>query len=200
MKKLFLDLLIVIAVLGLGVLLSMGFRKFAHNDTDAPKATKLETVEEISDAGDAADNAEFENFVVKKFDFSRSNLSLLEHNVDEGREQANLLIEMDTDNESVYYMLAVECLWRKEISSKGLYWTTESALKKYMGAADDDDAKLFLIFGLGGTPTAPKSIHIVPIKFLQQCFLSPSDLAYYKCESTSGLFDYDVSSQRLILR
>ncbi|MCR5395772.1 MAG: hypothetical protein K6E86_10280 [Bacteroidales bacterium] len=198
-RNILLDLVIALAVAGFAYFLSYCFRSCTQNDADVPKTAKLETVSEISELSEGIDNSAFENWVVKKFDFERPNLSLLEHNAGEGKDAASLLIEMDTDNESISYMIAVECIWRKEISSKGLYWATEATLKRYMNSADEDDAKLFLIFGLGGSPDAPKSVYIVPIRFLQERVLSPSDLANYECESTHGILDYEVPAHKLVL-
>ena len=161
-RNIIVDLMIAIAVTAFAFFLSYCFRSCTTSENNVPKTAKLETVSDINELSgateSAASNTDFENWVVKKFDFDRPNLSLLEHNAGESKESASLLIEMDTDNESISYMIAVECLWRKDLSNKGLYWATEATLKKYMNSADEDDAKLFLIFGFGGSPSSPKSM------------------------------------------
>ena len=199
MKKILIDFLIALAVTGFGILICVGFQSITKPTVDTHQGTQLETVDEISHTSNNGENEIFEEWVVKKFDFERPNLSLLEHNTGEGREACNLLIEMSTDN-AISYNVAVECIWRKEISKKGLYWATESTLKKYMNSADEDDAKIFLVFGLGGSPDSPKSLHIVPIKFVHQRTLSTADLSNFECTSTHGIFEYEVPAHRLVLR
>lgn len=188
MKRIILDFLIATAV----AVFSFCFGYFVWGRPEIEKEEKitLETVEHpAADYLDAQENTDFVNYVINKFDFTRDGFTLLEQNDDAVKTKTDLLVEIE--DEFMVYNLSVECIWLQDLPAKGLYWANEVEMKSMMEIADKEDSKIILIAGIGGTATDPKSLFIVPIKFLQQRNLPPSELANYKCTSTNGLLSYD---------
>ena len=155
---------------------------------------KLEesVVEESVDEKPVEDDKSFENFIIDKFDFSRKEYKLLERNDEEEKSQTNLLIGIS--GIKIYQLsLGIECEWRKEISSKGFFWARESEMQHIIRYAESKNAKIYLILGVGGTPTAPKSLYIVPIKYHADRTISAKYLTEFEVKpfNTNGSFHYD---------
>lgn len=188
MKKVLLDILaaIVVTVAGVGLIKLC----WAATEEETAQRVELETEDNAATSQEEAQkNRDFEEFVLGKMDLVDGGWTLLEHN-DKGRKtKTDYLIEVE--GETMIYHLAIECTWVKSLSSKGLYWVTEPEMKSILKYADEEDAKVFLIAGVGGTPKSPKSMFIVPVRFLQHRNLTPGDLANYELPSTSGILNYD---------
>lgn len=190
MKKVLIDILIGFAVFLVGV----GITKLFWIATDQPISTKaaIATVDIAANTqNESHKNHKFVQYILDKFDTENDGWTVLEHNTDETKTKADLLLEYE--GETMVYNVAVECTWIPVLSSKGLYWATEGEMRNIMTNADNqhDDAKLFLIVGIGGRDDDPDKLYVVPIKFLQQRDLPPAELANYAIDNFGGKLYFD---------
>ena len=75
-------------------------------------------------------------------------------------------------NSSIEYWL--ECKWRKDI--KGKFTFPEAQIERYRKTQHDSKRKVFFIFGIGGEPSNPGSVYIVPLDSVKECSVTREDL------------------------
>lgn len=139
----------------------------------------------------------FEDYIIRKFDFSRKALELVSRDDSHGAKQnADFLIKLTTKKGK--YNFAVECAWRKEMPEGEFDWTKEETLAKMIASAKAQSATLFLVLGCGGKPDSPGNIYIVPLTKSKQATLS--SLTSYKCDNMYGKFFYDGPSKKLMIK
>lgn len=140
---------------------------------------------------------QFEEYIIKKFDFSRNSLKLLSRTEStQAKSRADLLIELTT--QKAKYNIAVECTWRSEASAAAFEWTKEGTLNKMLASAKKDKATLFLLLGEGGKPSHPNDLYIIPITNANQFTIQ--NLTIYRCNNLSGKFFYDGPSKKLTIK
>lgn len=140
---------------------------------------------------------EFEEYIIKKFDFSRKSLKLVSRSEPSGvKSGADLLIELTTKKAN--YNFAVECAWRSEVKESAFEWTKEETLNNILALSKNDKAALFLVLGEGGSPSYPNDLYIIPITSAKQ--FSIQNLAAYRCNDLSGKFFYDGLTKKLTIK
>ena len=182
MKNVLLDVVIGLGVTALALLVGWSMQpkqqSFAVNhviETDETAVSQVNTMQK--------DKA-FENFVVEKFDFTRDGFVLVEQNDQEVKTRTDLLVEIE--GEMMVYTLAIECIWIESLSSKGVYLANDVEMKHIMESAEAEDARLFLIVGVGGTPTSSRSLYVAPIKYHYEHMLTPQQLANFEVKIKAG--------------
>lgn len=141
---------------------------------------------------------DFEEYVIDKFNFSRKSLTLLERNSGTSKKKVDLLISLTTKKAN--HKIAVECMWRQKLPAESFEWTTEKKLQDWLTSAQKDNAKMFLILGVGGNPKSPEGMYVIPIMEASQNVLSQKMLDDAKCYGLQGYFFYSAESNKLELR
>ena len=203
MKKIFVDIVVALAVTALGVFITQAFWK--------ANATEVTNVGgEISNVTNTGAKIEpekcqqFENYLVEQFD--DLDWEILKQGVSDEENWPGLLLQ--GENEVSAFRLIVESVWVSSIPSNGLYWATEKELKNVMNAVEEEDKKdkdikrpnVFLIVGIGGTPEAPAEMCIVPIRKVEEGQLNVKDLEKRKVSGdiAAGQFEYDGNLLKLL--
>ena len=96
--------------------------------------------------------------------------------------------------------VALECKWRKAYRNEGIDWATKEQIDIYNRFQTDNGARVFALIGVGGSPSAPEEVYIVPLRSLKYPFALKEYLERYRAESTSGKFYYDFGKERLVMR
>lgn len=72
----------------------------------------------------------------------------------------DLVYRFTQDAKSTYF--ALECKWRQEEMNDTIHWTNKAQLERYHQFRQKTGLKLFIMLGLGGYPSSPASLYIVP--------------------------------------
>ncbi|MDE6769209.1 MAG: hypothetical protein K2J78_05730, partial [Muribaculaceae bacterium] len=112
----------------------------------------------------------------------------------------DFFVEQPYGKSSIEYWL--ECKWRKEINGK--YSFPPAQFERYKKAQHDSKRKVFIVFGIGGEPSKPASVYIMPIDSISDYSVTSEDLRpyYYSDPSTqlipriSRYFKEDVFSRK----
>lgn len=142
---------------------------------------------------------EFEDFVLELFDLGESRAySLIEWRGDKSNGEIapvsntypDFVIEYKKDN--IKKRFAVECKWRASIPryiSKPLLATEQ--IERYQEYAKEANMNVNIVLGIGGEPSMPEELYIVPIDNFQQVASKPSMLKDYRREVISKWFSIE---------
>ena len=183
-----------ITILGI-VLLTKNSDKIVEPIEVAKKEVQVATTEKQK--GD-----DFEKYIVQKF--SKSYFSIVEWTGDKYVEGMYAKSNMNPDLTLRFKMkdierdFAVECKYRSDYYKNGVEWCSEQQLKNYKTFATSKEIAVFVAIGMGGVPTAPEELFIIPLTELMNNFVDKSFLNQYRKEKIkdSNLF-YDYQTGRL---
>ena len=142
---------------------------------------------------------EFEDFILEMFDLGESKAySLIEWRGDKSNGEISpksntypdFVIEYKKDNFKKRF--AVECKWRASIPrymSKPLLPTEQ--IERYQEYAKENDMNVNIVLGVGGEPSMPEELYIIPIEIFQQVASKPSLLNAYKRDAVSKWFSIE---------
>lgn len=170
-------------------------RQIKQDMADSSEESETELIDKNKKAG-----YDFEKFIVAKFDkkyFSIQNWA--SDKFTEGRyAEANLHpdIQLTLKLDGVGYPLAVECKWRSEPSSKFVQFANPDQLKRYQEFETKTGNPVFIALGIGGKPSAPKSLYIIPVQAFQNPVQHLDNLEKYR-KDLGKLFFYDQENRIL---
>jgi hypothetical protein len=75
---------------------------------------------------------------------------------------------------------AVECKYRSQYSQNGIEWALEYQFENYKSFQEKNQIPVFVAIGVGGKPDDPDELFIIPLKAIQNTFLSEDFLKKYK--------------------
>lgn len=203
MKKIFIDIVVGLAVTALGIFVTQAFW-----EATAPKAQVVGgELTNVTSNGTAKVDPEkclqFENHLVDLF--TALDWSILKQGQDADNNWRGLLVE--GENEVSVFRIIIESIWVESVPADGLYWATEGELKNIMNAVENEDKldkdikrpNVFLLVGLGGKPENPSEVCIVPIRKIEEGRLSLKDLESRKSSGniSKGQFEYDGNLLKL---
>lgn len=140
---------------------------------------------------------QFVDYIVNKFDFSRKSISLVSRNEGTG-DIPDLVIKLNA--KGMDHRFAVECAWRSSMPEDELIWASEDKIGKIENYIRNHNMKTFIVIGIGGSPSAPQKLYIVPFDERPYRNLYTSVLEKYKCQSVSGKFFYDPNTKKLTIK
>ena len=172
------------------------------------KAEKVSLPSELSDTSNSNDNddchkkgLEFEEYVVSRF--SRKYFSLNEWRGDKFSNDVYPESNTYPDLEFTFTLreysctFAVECKWRAEFNSQNkVKWSYKEQLARYRQFAKDKNIPVFIIIGIGGSPSKPSEIFVIPLASIKYVELSKSWLENYRHDPTKNMF-FDVPTKTL---
>lgn len=131
---------------------------------------------------------EFEDFVLELFDLNETKAySLLEWRSDKSTGEVNpvsngypdFVLEYKAGKKKVKF--SVECKWRANMSThkKNIIIDSEQ-LERYKEYAAEKEQKVFIIFGVGGEPSMPEDLYIVPLDSFGDAQIKPSLFMQFK--------------------
>jgi hypothetical protein len=97
------------------------------------------------------------------------------------------------------HKLSLECKWRSRFNQEGrLHWATEEQIAIYNKYAADRNVPVFAVIGVGGSPSLPDEVYIVPLKALKYPDASRDYLRSFR-QTKGGYFFYDFDRKQLSL-
>lgn len=173
-------------------------RQIKQDLADSTEESETELIDKNQKAG-----YDFEKFIVTKFNtkyFSIQNWAS-DKFIDGRYAEANLHpdIQLTLKLNGVGYPLAVECKWRKEPKSDFVQFASPEQLKRYQEFETKTGNPVFLALGIGGKPSAPKSLSIIPIKAFQDPVQPLSKISKFR-KDVDRMFYYDQVNRTLSTR
>ena len=140
---------------------------------------------------------EFEDFVLELFDLSDKKVySLIEWRGDKSLGNISPVSNTYPDfvieySEGTFKKkFSIECKWRYSASRKNLMMQPEQFVR-YQEYAHEKNIDVFIVLGIGGEPSMPEELYIVPIDDGLQAFSKPSILKGYKRQTVNKWFAID---------
>ena len=161
-----------------------------------PAETSVNENEESYEKGVA-----FEEYIVSRF--SKKYFSLKEWRGDKSSNGVYAQSNTYPDMEYTFklhgetYNFAVECKWRAKYNQENkVEWSYEEQLARYRQFAKDKNILVFIVIGIGGTPSDPANVFVVPLASIKNVELSKSWLENYRHDLSKNMF-FDISTQSL---
>lgn len=80
----------------------------------------------------------------------------------------------------------LECKWRRDIN--GRFTFPESQIERYRKIERESKRKVFIVFGIGGEPSQPRSVYIMPLDSVKGCIVTSEEMKpYYHSDPASQL-------------
>lgn len=142
--------------------------------------------------------SEFERFVIDCFHFkTHPSLRLLEWQGDkidingvypEANRNPDMVVSVKVGGYE--YRFAVECKYRSSDSDGVVYWANREKIEIYNRFSDERLMPVFVVIGIGGTPSDPESVYIVPLHYLRYGKVNVAALELFKRKDPKAQFIY----------
>lgn len=106
-------------------------------------------------------------------------------------------LEVELKLKNATHLFAVECKYRSSISD-GFEWTSQEKIDIYNKYAQDRHIPTFVVFGIGGTPSAPAEVIIAPLEKLQKPHVTENYLRSLHHHDLSRTLYYYAKENRLM--
>lgn len=113
----------------------------------------------------------FEEYVVSHFNKKYFTLKewrgdkYYEGNYAESIRYPDMEYEFSLDGKIISF--AVECKWRSKFSNEWITWATEEQADIYRKFEKEKDMPVFVVIGVGGSPSEPEQVYAVPLRVLK---------------------------------
>jgi hypothetical protein len=139
----------------------------------------------------------FEEFILDRFPKDRFNLvewrSEEIHDdgrrtTDDGKKKTWPDLQLELKLQSGKYPFAVECKWRNDFWKGIIEWARDAQISSYQEFQTSKEMPVFIALGVGGTPSDPRDLFIIPLSHLYQSILTQDWLKKYKREARGNFF------------
>src|SRR5690606_5109493 len=86
------------------------------------------------------------------------------------------------------YPLAVECKWRKQPKGDFIQLANDGQIERYKKFSGKEKYPVFIVLGIGGKPSNPDELYVLPIMELDKPFLHKSALGKYRKKVDADFF------------
>lgn len=156
------------------------------------------TVATVADAKQKGND--FENYIVTRF--AQEYFELVEWRSDKYHEgvyaTSSMLPDLEYRFRSKFHQckFAIECKWRAEFIKGRVEWAKSHQLVTYRQYESEGQVPVFVLLGVGGTPSEPENVYIVPLSEIRSNVLSQYQLINYK-RYAKGNFYFDPVNLKL---
>ncbi len=173
-------------------------KSIEKSDTQKKNAEKIQPKSNGHAAATAVTSKEedkgraFEQFIVDKF--PKDSFNLVEWRSDknsngkspESSRWPDLQLELKLQDEK--FPFAVECKWRNDFWKGIIEWARDAQISTYQEFQLSREMPVFIALGVGGTPSDPRDLFIIPLGHLYKTILTEDWLKKYKRESRGNFF------------
>lgn len=194
-----------IIFIALGVLfLGLGAWTLYQGKTTNETQSEVVETEEKTSQNSTEDNRtkglDFEKFIVQKFHpdqfvvKSWTGDKYVAGRFSEDSRNPDLYLEMKGAAPSASF--AVECKWRAGLYRGGIELAKAYQIEHYRAFSKEKNIPVFVVLGLGGQPSNPREVYVIPLEHLQHHFISAKNLDQYK-RAVKGDFEFDAGKKQL---
>lgn len=163
------------------------------------EASEEDSETELIDVNQKA-GLDFEKFIVQKFDkkyFAIRNWAgdkFVEGRYADTTTQPDIQLSLKLGVNT--YPFAVECKWRSEPEGDFIRFANDGQLERYKAFAQQENYPVFIALGIGGKPSSPAKLYILPIQELNKPVLHKAGMGKYRKKVDSDFF-FDQESNIL---
>ena len=144
---------------------------------------------------DVLKGREFEDFVLELFDIENTKtFSLIEWRGDktsgtispQNNHYPDFVI--DYSDKPSAYRFAIECKWRNYKPRKTTDIFSNEQIENYRSFSKSKNIPVFIVFGIGGQPSQPEELYIIPLARISDIIDNKSNLREFRRKQTEPLF------------
>lgn len=185
-------------------------REVAQSEGKNPDTTIVQIRKELEESEEESESElidvnqkaglDFEKFIVQKFDkkyFVIRNWAgdkFVEGRYADTTTQPDIQLSLKLRGDS--YPFAVECKWRSEPKGEFIRFANNGQLDRYKAFAKKENYPVFIVLGIGGKPSSPAELYILPIQELNKPVLHKAGIWKYRKKVDSDFF-FDQELQNL---
>ena len=146
---------------------------------------------------------EFEKWVITKFPQQYYKLldwkgdKMLDGRYPDSSRYPDLEFELQLSEGKLTEKFSVECKWRSSFYHGAVNWASQEKIAIYNQFAADRQQEVFLVLGVGGEPSEPERVYVIPLKSAQASWLKEADIEQYKRKDPAKDFFYHAKSNTL---
>jgi len=106
-------------------------------------------------------------------------------------------LQLELKQKGQVYPLAVECKWRNKPNSDFVRFANDDQLKRYKAFEETGKIPTFIVLGVGGTPSAPEVVYVIPVKRFNKPIQHLENLEPFK-RGSDGNFFFDREKRVLM--
>lgn len=135
---------------------------------------------------------DFEKYVIQKFDRKHFKIrnwagdKFVDGRYADTTTQPDIQLSLNLRGQS--YPLAVECKWRNQSKNDFIRFANDGQLERYKAFAQKENYPVFIALGVGGKPSNPEELYILPILELNKPVLHRAALGKYRKNVDSDFF------------
>lgn len=144
---------------------------------------------------------DFEKFVIQKFDrkyFKIRNWAsdkFVDGRYADTTTQPDIQLSLNLRGQS--YPLAVECKWRNQSKGEFVRFANDGQLERYRKFGDQENHPVFIVLGIGGKPSNPDELYVLPVSELNKPLIHKAALGKYRKKIDADFyFDQDLQELR----
>ncbi len=195
---------IILLIVGLLMLRRGG--RIKEQEVIISPAEQLETKQQATDSylENKAKGDAFEAFVVKSFDTTYFTINewrgdkYVDGKYATSNHFPDLEITFTLEFKKVKDTFAIECKWRKSFYNNAITWAEDYQVKNYKEYAAKLNIPVFVVIGIGGEPSKPHEVYIVPLEKIKTTELTEDFLQPYQREFASNNFYWKWEGKKLI--
>lgn len=92
---------------------------------------------------------------------------------------------------------AVECKWRSKFKNEQIQWATEEQADIYRKFEKEKEMPVFVVIGVGGSPSDPERVYAVPLKALKLSIAKEDYIRDFMREDKEKYFFLDTENMLL---
>lgn len=185
-------------------------REIAQNEGKDGELAIIQIKKELEESEEDSETAlidinqkaglDFEKFVIQKFDKKYFNIrnwagdKFVEGRYADTTTQPDIQLSLKIRGK--LYPLAVECKWRSQPKGDFIWFANEEQLERYKKFGEQENYPVFIILGVGGKPSNPEELYILPVKDLEKPVLHKAGFGKYRKRLEADFF-FDQESGEL---
>jgi hypothetical protein len=176
---------------------SLSYNEIISDIENRLKLSEIEVETELIDQN-KKNGDDFENYVVSKFNESYYDIKEWA-----GDKYVNGRYAETTTNPDLIFELkdwkkrfAVECKWRKYFYNNGIEFAKQEQFERYRKFEKENGIPVFVAIGIGGKGINPEQLYIIPLKEIENPFLSTNYLKKYRKDIYKDFF-FDAIAEEL---
>lgn len=198
-------IIIGLAAVAAGIYLFVNDKKVEESPTSSVETLPLsvQNTEIDQKTENEKKGLDFEKWVISKFPEKYYKLldwkgdKIVEGRYPESSRYPDLEFELQLSDGKISEKFSVECKWRSSFYQGAVNWASQEKIAIYNKFSEERNQEVFLVLGVGGEPSAPNSVYVIPLKSAQQSRLKEADLEQYKRNDPSKEFFYHAKSNTL---
>ncbi|OOG68748.1 hypothetical protein B0E43_21980 [Algoriphagus sp. A40] len=184
-------------------------REVAESEGKNADATIAQIKKELADSQEDSETElidvnqkaglDFEKFVVQKFDSKYFDIrnwagdKFVEGRYADTTTQPD--IQLSLKLRGISYPFAVECKWRNHPKGDFVRFADDRQLERYKTFGQRENYPVFIVLGIGGKPSDPAELYIIPIHDLNKPILHQGAMRKYRKKVDSDFFFEQESGQ-----